>query len=333
MKRLGVISLVTAALCFVSTTSYAQLNGSNLLGDFGVASGTQPAPGAYAGFLYYRYSTDTIKKADGSRVTFVSGEPSSVNLQAVAPLFMFVTKAKILGANYGFMVSPSFANASLAAPGLGLSREVGTGAGDTYIVPITLGWHATQADATVGFGFFAPTGRYDAQADDNIGKGMWSYELSGGTTVFFDRARTWSFAATGYWETHTKKKGTGLTLPDGTVLLSGVTVGDLLTVEGGLGKSFLQGALSLGVAYYGQWKVTADDFGAPNILTIELPSLGKHKVYGLGPDVTVPLATKSKLIALVNVRYMMEMGARVKTQGDSLIVTTTFPIPSVKITK
>jgi hypothetical protein len=333
MKRFGVTVLVAAALCLTSTASYAQLNGANLLGDFGVGSGTQPAPGAYVGFIYYRYSTDTIKKADGSRLTFSSGDPASMNLQAVAPLFIVVSKAKIFGAHYGFMVSPSFANAALAAPGFGLDRTVGTGAGDTYIVPITLGWHAKQADATVGFGIFAPTGRYDAQADDNIGKGMWSYELSAGTTVFFDPARTWSFAATGFWETHTKKKGTGLTLPNGTVLLSGITVGDLLTVEGGLGKSFLQGALSLGVAYYGQWKVSADDFGLPNILPIELPSLGKHKVYGFGPDVTLPIATKSKLIALVNVRYMMETGARVKTQGDSWLVTTTFPIPSVKITK
>ena len=57
----------------------------------------------------------------------------------------------------------------------------------------------------------------------------------------------------------------------------------------------------------------------------------KHKVFGLGPDVTVPIASKSKLFALVNIRYFWEMGARVKTQGQNLVVTATFPVPSLRL--
>ena len=57
----------------------------------------------------------------------------------------------------------------------------------------------------------------------------------------------------------------------------------------------------------------------------------KHKVFAFGPDVTLPVASKSKLFALVNVRYFWETGARVKTQGQTLAVTATFPIPSVKL--
>jgi hypothetical protein len=61
------------------------------------------------------------------------------------------------------------------------------------------------------------------------------------------------------------------------------------------------------------------------------PAIGKHRVYGFGPDVTLPLATKSKLISLVNVRHFWETGAQLETQGQSLVVTATFPVPSVKI--
>jgi hypothetical protein len=32
-----------------------------------------------------------------------------------------------------------------------------------------------------------------------------------------------------------------------------------------------------------------------------------------------------------NVRYMWQTGARLKTEGQSLIATATFPIPSVRI--
>ena len=57
----------------------------------------------------------------------------------------------------------------------------------------------------------------------------------------------------------------------------------------------------------------------------------KHRVFAFGPDVTLPVASKSKLFALVNIRYLWETGARVKTQGDTLAITATFPLPSVKL--
>jgi hypothetical protein len=47
--------------------------------------------------------------------------------------------------------------------------------------------------------------------------------------------------------------------------------------------------------------------------------------------VTIPIATKTRLISLVNVRYLWEQGARFKTQGDTLMVTTTFPIGGIRI--
>ena len=58
---------------------------------------------------------------------------------------------------------------------------------------------------------------------------------------------------------------------------------------------------------------------------------GKHKVFGFGPDVTLPIASKSKLFALVNIRYLWESGAQLKTEGQTLVVTATFPVPSVRL--
>jgi hypothetical protein len=47
--------------------------------------------------------------------------------------------------------------------------------------------------------------------------------------------------------------------------------------------------------------------------------------------VTLPVATEKKLYALMNVRYFWEIGARTKTRGQMLVITATFPIPSVKL--
>ena len=108
----------------------------------------------------------------------------------------------------------------------------------------------------------------------------------------------------------------------------------MLTLQGGLGKSYLGGGLILGAAYYAQWKLTTDDlatFVLPGGETIDLDARNKHKVFGFGPDVTLPVASKSKLFALVNIRYLWETGARLKTEGETLVVTATFPVPSVRL--
>jgi hypothetical protein len=157
---------------------------------------------------------------------------------------------------------------------------------------------------------------------------MWSYEVSGGATVYLDQARSISIASTAYWETHTAKDGE-VRIEDVTV--RDVKVGQLLTVEGGVGKSFLHGAASIGVAYYAQWKLTADEmtFAAGQSHSVGLPDT--HRVWGLGPEVTIPIATKTRLISLVNVRYLWETVARTKTQGQSLLITSTFPVGGVTI--
>jgi hypothetical protein len=315
------------AMAMFATPAYAQLNGENLLGDMGVKSGSQPAPGFYVGNLYYRYKSDTIKGPDGKSMGLDPTGDAQQTIQAAVPMAIYVTKKKMLGANFGVMAVMPFANGTLEAPGFGLSQKASTGASDLYVMPAQLGWHTRRFDATTGFAFFAPTGRHTAGADDNLGKGMWSYEVSGGTTVYLDEARSFSVAATGYWETHSKK--------DGEVAVEGVTihdvkVGQLMTIEGGVGKSFLQGAASVGMAYYAQWKVTEDEYA---VSSLTVPVKDKHRVFGLGPDVTIPIATSTKLIALVNLRYLVEMGTQTKTQGQSVVLTTTFPVGGIKIAR
>jgi len=51
----------------------------------------------------------------------------------------------------------------------------------------------------------------------------------------------------------------------------------------------------------------------------------------LGPDVTVPIASSTWLRALVNARFIWEFGARTKTDGQTLVITATFPIPSIPL--
>ena len=109
-----------------------------------------------------------------------------------------------------------------------------------------------------------------------------------------------------------------------------IRVGDILTLEGGLGKSFMQGAASAGIAYYGQWKISEDDLGV-DLPTLPNRRLGKHRVYGIGPELTVPLATKNTLYGFLNLRYFWETGARSTLQGNTFVATMSFPVPSIPL--
>ena len=299
----------------------AQLAGSHTLGDYGVQAGSQPGPGFYNVVFYYRYSSDTIKDVNGNTIRPLGSPPSTV-ATAITDYLYFVSKSTIAGAHYGALVALPWVNATLEAPAFTLSENTGTRFGDLMVRPFELGWHATRADITTGIDVYLPTGRYEPGGDDNVGKGMVTCEPYVGTTLFLDEQRSTSVATVAFWQINGEKKHTN------------AKVGQILTLEGGVGKSFMGGGVSVGMAYYVEWKITKDQLGefvlpGGKPIDVELPD--KHKVWAVGPDVTLPVASKSKLFALVNVRYLWETGARVKTEGGALVVTATLPIPSVKL--
>ncbi len=215
-----------------------------LQGDYGLQSGSQAPPGWYlVAPMYYHYSADEFRDRNGDRLLAIESG-GSVEATAWLAGAIWVSDYKVLGGNYSFVIFPGVTNNALEFPPLGVDERVSNGLADLYVQPISLGWNTPRADFIAGIGIFAPTGDYEAGGSSNRGLGMWSYELFGGTTVYLDEAKSWHFAATAFYETHGKKDGTN------------IRVGDLLTVEGGLGKSFMEGAVNVGIAYYAQWKLS-----------------------------------------------------------------------------
>jgi hypothetical protein len=311
------IALMMALFC-TAFSALAQLSGHNTKGDFGLQSGSQAPPGWYlVAPMYYHYSADEFRDHNGDRFSALGGG-GSVEATAWVAGAVWVSDYKILGGNYSFAVFPGVTNNALEFPPLGTNDRLSSGLADLYFQPINLGWHTERADYIAGIGIFAPTGEYEAGGSSNRGLGMWSYELFGGTTVYLDEAKSWHFATTAFYETHGKKDGTD------------IRVGDLLTLEGGLGKSFMEGAVNVGIAYYAQWKLSDDDFGV-DLAPVPGREQGKHRVYGVGPELTVPLATKKPLFGFLNLRYFWETGARTALQGKTFVATVTFPIPSISL--
>ena len=211
------------------------------------------------------------------------------------------TTVKIAGATYGFQIVPVFLNQRLDLAAEGFSIATGYGFGDLYVQPINLGWRTKRADFLAGYGLYAPTGKGARSLD------MWAHELIAGTTVYLDSAKNWHVAATGFYDFHQKKSDQDL------------RVGQILTVEGGVARSFVKGAAHAGLAYVAQWKMTHD---SGNDFPALLPK-SKNRAYGLGPDVTMPVFAKGALVGLVGMRYIWEFGAKTNFEGNNFLVSFT----------
>ncbi len=303
------VTLLALAGIALPHPAAAQLSGHNILGDNGLQSASQPPPGLYVAGVFQNYHTSTIRNRSGDKLP---GE-STLNLGFVVPVVSLVTPVKILGANYGFLATFPSSGSRLDFPRLDVSGGV-RGYTDMYVRPLELGWHVKRADILAGYAFFAPTGRFRLGADDNTGLGMWSHELLAGTTIYLDGGRKWHLGGTGFYEIHTNKKDLD------------TRVGDIFTVEGGFGRALFAGLGNAGLAYYGQWKVTEDEF--PN-----LPGLiprSKNRVQGLGPEIGAPIPLGKSAVLLLRFRYMWEFDARSNTQGQTLHFSITMPLAQFK---
>jgi hypothetical protein len=322
-KTIGTLALLVGgilAIILMANPASAQLLGANTLGDYGLQSGSQPPPGFWLAGVYFRYDGEKLIDRDGNE--FLPEYPGELDVNGISLAGWYVTNKKIFGGLYGFQIAPAFADNSLESPILGLTNKTSMGFGDLYVQPINLGWHNPRSDVIAGLGVTMPTGRYSPDADDNLGSGMWTFELFAGTTLYFDEAQSWHFAAAGFFETHTEKKDTDQ------------KVGNILTVEGGLGKALLGGGLNLGVSYYAQWKLSQDRLGQDiddALAVAGLPTPAKHRGYGIGPEVIVAFANETKLIGTLSLRYFWETGVRTNVQGRTFMATATFPLPSMPL--
>jgi hypothetical protein len=310
-STLGVLALLGSFVA--ASPAAAQYLGNNFHGDFGVNSGTQAGPGIYVAIPFAQWNMDAIKTADGDE--FAGALFQGLDVRAMLPTIIAVTSKKVLGANYGFMVAIPFSAKRPERAGL---QTEGTdwGFSDLYVVPLHLGWHYPRADFVAGYGFFAPTGQYEAGATENVGLGMWGHEIQFGTTMYLDAAKKISVATTAYVEMHSSKKDQDL------------KVGNLFTLEGGAAYNVPRIGGAFGVGYYLQSKLSDDSGTDLPLATLQFFNLyGKTRLFGIGPDVTMAVFQKGGTIGLVNVRYLWESAGKSSFQGSTFTVGMTIARP------
>ena len=191
---------ILGAAVFSSISSYSQLKGDHLLGDFGLSAGTQAPPSIIAALPVYWYDASKLKNSQGSLIT----DDLNIDAFLIGAGVSVVTNFKVLGGTYG--ASVLFAFMSNRLEGNKVQSSTSLGFSDMYVQPLQLGWSAERADFTVGYGIYMPTGKYEFGGDENTGMGMWTNELSAGTTIYFDKIKTINFSSIFFLKPIAKRK-------------------------------------------------------------------------------------------------------------------------------
>ena len=310
MLKKFTLFLFVALLPFAARL-HAQLKGLNIPGDVGLQSGTQGPAGFNILVPVYFYAADKLKDGHGD---LLSNDPG-INMFFTGIGANWVLPQKILGGHLGGTVLIPFTSNRVSS---NIVDEKSTFSfTDMYFQPVQLGWKLKQADITAGYALFFPTGKFEL-GGENSGLGMLVNEFSGGTTLYLNKKKTTHFSTLLSYDIHSKKRGTD------------IRTGDILTIEGGLGRTWYKEAkgpvpviINAGVVYYAQYKITEDNVHGEGI------SIGDHKdhVYGLGPEGNVFVPRIRTQFAL---RWLAEFDAVNRFQGFTTMLTIAYNVKSFK---
>ncbi len=299
-------SILTVMSLLLSLYGNAQLKGGHILGAMGLQSGTQAPEKTLSVYIPgYIYTASSLRNGNGDKI----GNPD-ITMFITGVGANYVSDFKILGANYGATIL--LAGASNTIQGSYVDSQSDFAFTDMYVQPVQLGWHNKRADFVFSYQMYLPTGKYDLGDSNNSGLGMFMNEFSAGTTLYFNEKKTFHFSALAAYEINGKKKDTD------------IKTGDILSVEGGLGKTFYcmnaektapKGILNAGLIYYLQYKLTEDKIPVGTGIIIE-PE--KDRVGGLGAEINY-LHLSSMTSA--GFRWVGEVDAVNRFQGNTFFIT------------
>jgi hypothetical protein len=294
-------SVLIAILPF-ATPARGQVRGVYPVGMNATNSGVTPDAGVTYSNLFVFFSRDEEKDSSGNVIA--TGQNSILmDLNS----FVWVSKDTI-----GFLGNAVFsASATLPIANNSLTSDIqglvsaGGGFADSFYQPVILGWRMKRADLRAIYGFLAPTGRFEAGANNNVGSGYWTSVLSSGQTFYLTENRNTALSTFEMYEFHGTQQGTA------------IHPGQTFNLDYSLTRSFpLNGnvRLQVGFAGYGQWQTT--DKHGPPITSEQAATHYKVNAVGFAANAIFPGRKAS-----IGVKYFHEFECRSTYQGYTLQVS------------
>ena len=194
-----------AACMLIAIPAAAQNRGVYPLGMTAFNSGVLPQSAFTYSNQLLIYTRDQSKDNEGQTLPVSGSQSVIMDMNSLT----WVSKQTIFGARYAAAATIPFARNDLTSELQG-NISGGVGFADSYYQPFILGWGGTRALVRATYGFLAPTGRFTAGANDNVGSGYWTHALSSGQTFYVTKNKRLTFSAFQLYEFHTTQEGTGV---------------------------------------------------------------------------------------------------------------------------
>jgi hypothetical protein len=260
-------------------------------------AGVVPDAGLTYANLFIFNARDESKGADGE-VVATGTNAVMIDLNT----FVWVSRCTLLGgARFSAAATLLVSNNSLASDTAG-QLSAGGGFADFYFQPFILGWSTDRVAIRTAYGVLAPTGRFNADASDNVGSGYWTHAPSIGVTLFLTNDKTTTLSAFYMHEFHTVQEGTG------------IHPGQTADIDYSITRTVRindEAQLQLGVIGYGQWQTT-DKTGSTITAT---QGSAHYQVNALGFASNVLLPARSMSLGL---KYFKEFSNRSTFEGYTL---------------
>ena len=296
--RLRAVAAVWALAVSMPMPAQAQNRGVYPLGMSATSSGVTPS----AGFTYVNqllfYSRDHAKDDAGNTLPVTGQNYVLMDMNTLA----WVSKKKFIGgAVFSAVATLPFAKNNLTSD---IKGQISGGGGfaDSYYMPFILGWNRDRVAVRAIYGFLAPTGRFAAGANDNVGSGYWTHALSSGQTFYLTNKKRLILSAFQMYEFHTTQEGTG------------IHAGETFDLDYSLMQSLpvpKDFQLQIGVAGYEQRQTTAKT--GPTIT----PDLSKERYAVNALGFAANLAFPSRKLSL-GLKFFKEFADRSTFQGFSV---------------
>jgi len=199
------LPVLAAASMWMTVPSHAQNRGVYPLGMSAINSGVMPESTFTCSTQFLLYTRDQVKDNEGHTLPVTGNHSVILDMNTIT----WVSKERILGARYSASATLPFSKNDLTSDIQG-NLSAGSGFADSYYLPVILGWSWNRATVRAMYGFLAPTGRFSAGANDNVGSGYWTHALSTGQTFYLTGNKRLSLSTLQMYELHTVQEGTGV---------------------------------------------------------------------------------------------------------------------------
>jgi hypothetical protein len=299
VKR-SIAAAAAAGICLCAASASAQNRGVYPLGMSATGSGIVADPGLSYSNMFLFYSRD---KAVGPGGDVMATGQSSVlmDMNTVA----WVGEKRVLGnAKFSMAATLPIANNSLSSDVTG-AISGGGGLADSFYQPAIFGWHFERIDVKAAYGFLAPTGSFDAGANDNVGSGYWTHVLLSGQTFFPTESRRLAISAFQMYELHGSQSGTS------------IRPGDTFDLDFSVMQTLRErGAarVQIGAVGYAAWQTSAKS--GPAVTAAE--AAARYRVNSLGVASIVALPDRGVTLGF---KYFDEFSNESTFEGHSLQIS------------